>query len=320
MLGRRFRQLAILGGLGYAGARAVLGITPGADDDFFDWKGPTEEDVDVGSARVNLPVKYYRDDSFAGFFDAALEPVRLLLPSPDLHPVTLPGGRAVVVIFAFNYIETDVGPYGEIAVAIPCIHGQEPLPVVPLALEARYPGFGAFVAHLPVTSRIARDYGRVVYGYPKFVADMAFEKQPAYQRVRLSEDGRHILTLTVRQQGIPLRDNRPLVTYTVRDGQLVKTTVPSRAMYQLGLLPGSGTLELGDHPVADELRHLDIDTRSQLSKNYLARYGILPGGEAIGPAREYVGHIGVDREYGHLTANYGGKVVDVYARMHVPTG
>lgn len=324
--GSLFAPLALLGGigLGYAGTRALLGLTPGADDDFFAWEGPREKGVDVGSARVDLPINYYREDSFAGFFSAALAPVRAALPSPELHPVTLPGGQALVAVFAFNYFETDIGPYGEIGIVVPCIYGQEAPPLLPLALEARYPGWGAFVLHLPVTSRIARDGGRAIFGYTKFVSDMAFEKRPAYQRVRLNEGDSHILTLTVRQQGLPLKDNRPLVTYSVCDGQLLKTTIPSRAVYQLGLQSGSGTLVLGDHPIADELRRLEIDTSARLTKNYLTRSGILPAGEPIGPASHaHVGHIGEDREYGTLTVSYDdGQLVDLYAglRAGLPAG
>jgi len=143
--------------LGYVGARALLGLTPGADEDFFDWKGPTEKGVDIGSAVVDLPIMYYRDDSFMGMFPAAYEPVRTLLPSRDLYPVTLPDGRATVGIFAFNYLETGIGPYGEIGVAIPCTHGHQAPALVPLLLESRYPGWGGFVLHLPVTSLVARD-------------------------------------------------------------------------------------------------------------------------------------------------------------------
>jgi hypothetical protein len=314
-----FAPLALLGsiGLGYAGARALLGLTPGADDDFFDWKGPTEKGVDVGSARVDLPINYYRDDTFAALFSAALEPVRAALPSPRLHPVTLPGRRAVVVVAALNYFETDIGPYGEVAIAVPCVYGQEAPPLLPLLLEARYPGWGAFVLHLPVTSRVARDGGRAIFGFTKFVSDMAFEKRPAYQRVRLSEGDSHILTLTVRQQGLLLKDNRPLVTYSVCDGQVLRTTAPSHAVYQVGLLPESGTLELGDHPVANDLRQLEVGTSTWLTKNYLTRYGILPPGEPVGPAsRPHVGHIGENRTYGKLTVSYNGdEVVDLYAGL-----
>jgi hypothetical protein len=320
--GKRFNvtPLLVAGGaaLGYASVRALLGLKPGADEGFFQWTGPIEKGVNVGSARVDLPVMYYRDDSFLGIFGAALEPVRALLPCDDLYPVTLPDGRATVAILAFNYFETSIGPYGEIGIAVPCTYGRAAPPLVPLGLEARYPGWGGFVAHLPVTSLVARDGGRVIFGYTKFVADMEFEKRPAYQQVRMFEAGAHILTLTVKQQGLPIKDNRPLITYSVRDGQLLKTTIPTRAVYQLGLTPGSGTLELGDHPVAGQLRDLDISTTAAMTKNYLSRCSILPAGEPLGPAdRPHVGYLGQEREYGRLTVRYddAAEAIDLYARL-----
>jgi hypothetical protein len=310
----------VAGGIaaGYVGLKALLGLEPGADEDFFRWSGPETKGVDVDSAQVDLPVMYYRDDSFMAMFGASYDPVRALLPSKELYPVTLDGKRALVAVLAFNYLQTSIGPYGEIGIAIPCTHGQPGPPFLPLALEARYPGWGGFVLHLPVTSLAARDGGRVVYGYAKFVADMDFEKRPAYQRVHMWEGESHILTFTVQQRGLPIKDNRPLVTYSVRDGELIKTTIPSRAVYQLGMAPGSGTLELGDHPIADELRALDISTTAVITKNYLSRSSILPAGEPVGPAeRPHVGHLGTDREYGRLTVSYddAGETIDLYARV-----
>jgi hypothetical protein len=307
-----------LGGLvalGYAGVRALLGLAPGADEDFFEWAGPTAKGVDVGSIKVDLPIMYYREDSFMGIFAAAHAPVRARLPSEDLFPVRLPDGRATLAVIAFNYLETSIGPYGEVGIAIPCTYGREAPPLLPLALEGRFPGWGGFVLHLPVTSRVARDGGRVIYGYTKFVADMDFQKRPAYQQVRLTEGDDHILTLTVQQAGLPLKDNRPLITYSVLDGQILKTTVPSRAVYQMGLKPGSGVLELGDHPIADELRELDVSSTAFVTKNYLSRYGILPAGEPIGPAdHPHPGHIGQDREFGRLTVRYDeGEMINLYA-------
>jgi hypothetical protein len=267
--------------LGYKGLKALLDLKPGADEGFFEWTGPTAQGVDVGSARLDLPIMYYRDDSFMGIFGAAYEPVQALLPSRELYPVRLPGGRASVAVFAFNYLQTSIAPYGEVGVAVPCTYGRPAPPVLPLALEARFPNWGGFVLHLPVTTRVARDGGRVIYGYAKFLADMEFAKRPAYQRVRLSEGGAHILTLTVQQQGLPMKDNRPLITYSVLNGEVLRTTVPCRAVYQLGLRPGSATLELGDHPIAEQLRDLDISSTSLVAKNYLTRSGILPAGESI---------------------------------------
>lgn len=311
--------LLLAGGaaLGYAGLKALLGLKPGADEDFFHWTGPAETGVDVGSARMDLPIMYYRDDSFLGFFGASYGPVRALLPSDDLYPVMLPGGRATVAIFALNYSETSIGPYGEIGIALPCTYGQQAPPLLPIALEGRYPGWGGFVLHLPVTSLVARDVGRVIFGYAKFVADMDFQKRPAYQRVRMGEGDAHILTLTVQQRGVPVKDNRPLITYSVRDGELLRTNIPTRAVYQVGLAPGSGTLELGDHPIADQLRDLDVSTTALVTKNYLTRCSILPAGESLGPGNPHAGHPGQDREYGRLTVSYDDAVepVDVYANV-----
>ena len=303
--------------LGYAGVRALLDLQPGADVDFFRWTGPTAKGIDVGSAKVDLPILYYRDDAFMGVFTAAREPVQALLPSCQLYPVLASAERAMLVVIAFNYFETSVGPYGEIGIVIPCTYGRQAPPWLPLALESKYPGWGGFVLHLPVTSRVAHDAGRGIWGYTKFVSDMDFAKRPAYQRVRLAEGDSHILTLTVQQSGLTLKDNRPLITYSVLNGQLIKTVVPSRSVYQLALTPGAGKLELGDHEIADELRRLDVSATSIATKNYLTRYGILPAGDAIGAAdRPHTGHATQDRSLGRLTVNYddAGETIDLYAR------
>jgi len=311
--------LLLAGGaiLGYMGVKKLLDWQPDADAGFFDWTGPMSQER-VGAARFDLPIRYYRDDSFMAIFSAAYEPVCMLLPSPDLYPVRLPGDRAAVAIIAFNYLDTSIGPYGEVGIAIPCTYLNPAPPLLPIVLEDKWAGWGGFVLHLPVTSIVARDAGRGLWGYAKFVADMDFEKRPAYQRVRLAEGGADILTLTVRQSGIAIKDNRPLVTYSVRDGNLLRTVVPSRAVYQVGLTPGCGVVELGDHAIADQLRGLDLSPTALATKNYLARYGILPAPEVIGPADSpYTGYAGADREYGRLTVSYddASAPVDRYASV-----
>ncbi len=102
------------------------------------------------------------------------------------------------------------------------------------------------------------------------------------------------------------------------NGELLRTTIPTRAVYQLGLAPGSGALELGDHPIADQLRELEISATAAVTKNYLSRCSILPAGESLGPAeRAYVGYLGPVREYGRLTVSYddAAEAIDLYARV-----
>ena len=75
--------------------------------------------VTHGEATFDLPIFYHRDDAFALYYTADFESVKAAMPSGNLHPLLLPGGKAVVAFCAFNYIDTSIGPYGEIAVALP---------------------------------------------------------------------------------------------------------------------------------------------------------------------------------------------------------
>ncbi len=309
----------VTGGISAIGKLGALsGARPSTEEEFFHWTGPSGNHR-VGAEQVKLPILYQRDDCFLGVFDAARGPIEAVLPTRDLHPVSIgKKGRVAVIFMATNYLESSIGPYGELAIAIPCTHRRAAPPLVPLLLEDRLEGWAPFVLHLPVTLGRSRDAGREIWGYPKFLADMDFRKRPAYQSVRLSEGGRHLLTLTVLQRGIPLRDDRPLITYTTMGSQLIRTALPSRAVCQLSLLPGLAKLELGAHPLADQLRSFDVSCASMFSRNYLTRGTILPAGEVVGTVeRPYAGFVGADGAYGRLTTSYDDLtgMIDVYRRM-----
>jgi hypothetical protein len=274
------------------------------DYDLFSSTRPGEK-VTHGTASFELPILYFHDDVFGLLFGADFRKVNDLMPSDRLHPVRLPGGRAIVGIFAMNYLETTVGPYGELAVAVPVVHGSRPpFPLIPLLMEAGYPGFGLLILHLPVTTLVARDGGRGVWGFTKFTSDMIFTLTPEFMECRLSEEGSHILTLRVARQGMALRDRKPLISYTVKEQRLIKTTIPQKGSQRLALCPKDSFLELGDHPVAASIQELGLSDRPIISRYYMERCAILPKGEAIEDGvRPLEGYYGRDRE-GTLTTRY----------------
>lgn len=275
---------------------------------FFEGTRPGTE-VHHGTARFELPILYHRDDAFALFFTANAGAVEALMPTPNLHPVRMPGGRAMVGIAAFNYIETSIGPYGEVAVVVPVVHGRKPLPILPALMEAGYRGFGNLVLHLPVTGTGPRDAGRGVWGYTKFVADMQFAVGPETLACRMEEEGEHILTLKVPRRGILRRDPKPLITYSVLDGRLIRTVIPQRAIFHLGLRPRDAALELGDHQVSRSIAALGLAPRALVSRVYLYRPAILPAGEVVeegvGPLDGYRGRDRAGVHEVHMTAGEG---------------
>jgi hypothetical protein len=274
---------------------------------FFASARPGTE-VTVGTETVEMPILYFRDDAFGLFFTAEAAKVRAALPSDRLYPVQLPGGRALIVVLAFNYIETTIGPYGEIAVAAPAVFGKRPpIGAVPALLEAGYPGFGMVVLHLPVTGTLARDGGRALWGYTKFVADMNFTITPEYQQVWMGEEGAHILTLRVARGGMVRRDSKPIVTYSVSDGNLIRATIPHRSVYRMALRSPGSFLELGDHVMADSIRGLGLSKRPLMTRYYVERGAILPLGEVVEEGvRPLEGYYGKDRE-GEHTVDYVGQ-------------
>jgi hypothetical protein len=271
---------------------------------FFDGTRPGHS-VSHGSASFDLPIVYLRDDCFGLFFTASAERLRESLPSDRLHPVLVSRRRALLAIVAFHYIDTSVGPYGEVAVVAPVVHGSgRPSPILPALLESRWPGFGMLVLHLPVTTSLARDAGRGQWGYTKFVADMRFELTPEALECRLSEGEQHVLSLRVQRGGLFVRDRKPLVTYSVLDGRLIRTQIPQRGAYRARLAGSGSRLELGEHPVADELRALEL-SRPLLTRYYVERAAILPEGQAVETGvRPLEGWKGEDRE-GRLEQGYG---------------
>lgn len=297
----------------------VASRNPQHRDGFFAGGVPAER-IEVGVGAFDLPIRYFRTDCFIGVFSADLDAVRSLIPSQRLSPVRLRSNRAAVGVVAYNYIETGIGPYGEIGIAALCTSGGFAPPLLTALLETRNPRFGAFVLHLPVTSRIARDAGRFVWGYPKFVADMDFDLRPESRRVELSEAGKDILGLEVRHSGPMVTDRNPLVTFSVEGGDLLRTEVASRASYHVGLGRSAGQLTLGSHPIADELREMNISREPIATKSFVSHAAILPRGKVLARAdRAYDGYRGSDDEFGRHTIRYDNDQVRVVTERSVAT-
>lgn len=289
--------------------------------DFYVWTDARPR-VEVRGREIRPPFFYHRADAFQSIHLASFDAVQATLPSADLHPIRWFDGRALVGFGVFRYEHVSfedadgtaelLAPYGEISVVALVSRTRPRLRGLGM-LQATLSGAGGFILDLPVTTKEARDGGRIIYGLPKFVADMDFSEEPGRRKVVLSEEDAHIFTVEVHAGGPVMADRAPLTTYSVKDGQLIETRIRFLGHQQIGIGGRSGSLVLGDHPVSDRLRTLGVALEPLVVSSYLDARLILPTGTPVGPAHEYVGHLGQDRERGRLTVSYPGTgPIDLY--------
>jgi hypothetical protein len=276
---------------------------------------------EVGTRRIQLPVIYHRSEGLEALFSADEDAIRSILPS-GLHPVRLPGGRAVVAIGGYRHLELtcrdaagrDIGalPYGEVAVGAFVTRRPMP-PLLPLAIEGLASlAPGTFVLQLPVTSLEARDAGRLLWGFPKYLADIAFEDDLSWRSVTVEEDGRMVLRLEVRATGRSSESRAPAISHSVRDGRLLETVAPWRQV-RIRELGQAGRLRLGDHPMAGAIRELGVAERPFIGQIVVGQRFLLPEGRDIGPAEAPPWYAGQERDLASFTIRYPDlPVTDLY--------
>lgn len=145
----------------------------------------------------------------------------------------------------------------------------------------------SYVWQLPVNTEHARAGGVDLFGYPKFLADIVFEKSDDRISCTLSEEGQDILQLRGRR--LPTRPGKltRYITYAVENGNPLVTEVLVNPIEYAESYGGAAVeLELGSsHPVSEVLNQID------LGKQALA-YQYSPVNEAIlFPARNIIGNV-----------------------------
>ncbi|MGE5140042.1 MAG: acetoacetate decarboxylase family protein [Rudaea sp.] len=224
--------------------------------DFF--RGILQATVPVGKYMMCMPLFYYDFTALLVTFVTPLERIRPLLPSPVMHALRLTPWHGVTVFAAFEYRDTDIGPYNELSIAFP-ITLHKPAPVLTGLLKPMSEGMTTYIRHLPVTTEIARDLGIEHAGYPKFLADIRFDRHEDWIDCRVAEGGSHILTLSARKGSLQAADRMRFHAVNVHyDRILYGMATANVQRVSLSRNPSDVRLELGNHSIAQELGRLGL--------------------------------------------------------------
>jgi hypothetical protein len=218
--------------------------------------------VRLSAADVDFPILYTDASSTSVFYGVDLRKASALLEPHGLAPARGIGGRAVLGITWFEYRATSIGPYNELGISLLAAPGIRPPKLPLLRVMAGDPRLGFFVLHLPVTTELARVGGVEVYGYPKTVNELPISLSDRALHGSLLDDGHAVLEMHVPLgRGVTVR-MIDLSTYSVRQGCLLRTIVPTDSQARLIRSPDTSlSLRSLEHPIARTIRELAPDPR-----------------------------------------------------------
>jgi hypothetical protein len=189
---------------------------------------------------------------------APLEKIRAVLPSKRMKPYRITPWHSTLSITAYQYRECDIGPYNEVSISIPItIDKQTPLFTGSLRRMPENPM--SYSHHLPVTTEIAREVGAEFAGYPKFVADIEFAEEGDWLTCELKADSQNVLTFRGRKLELSKFPRIRINPITFRRGYILRSEFVINERDTGSSRSGEDVeLELGEHPIAEELRELNL--------------------------------------------------------------
>jgi hypothetical protein len=230
---------------------------------FFD--GIRQTPVEFRGHQLLAPNFTYDASVMTAVFPASYSALRKLLPDRRFVPARLAPGVGIVAVSAFEYRNTDVGAYNEVALAIMLNEPRSAwnAPGRALVGQHRRRQYHAFVFQLPVTTELAQVTGQLI-GFPKFVGTIDFDECAGVRGCRLAEGGEHVLTLRAQRVSTIRSEQLQTFAHLWMDGQPQSVEFKINAL-QFGqtVKPGAARVELtGSHPAAATLDRLLLSRRS----------------------------------------------------------
>lgn len=203
---------------------------------------------ELDGVTITFPVQVDSFRSATLTFTVPLEPARRLLPGDAFEVAATGDGTATLVVALCDYVENPWGDYLEVNLGLLAHPVGQPERV------------GAFQWRMPVDQEFTCAAGNRVLGLPKTVEDLTLREEGGEVTFELRVDGRVELAVTV-PTGVGDEDSAPVDTSTWSYLDGVPTEVPLTIDLAAGTVdPGRVHIELGDGPLAAELRSLGLPT------------------------------------------------------------
>lgn len=215
---------------------------------------------------LGYPTEFRDGCSAGGLFAVRSRVADELIADSGFRVAEIAPGRAILALTCVHYTDSDCGRYEEIAQAffVEPADGSGGVPYLRTWLDIARGRVASFTWKLQVTTPLSQQAGIRMWGFPKTIEAIDFERSDEEALASLRMDDREALRFSVPARGNRKPASVTTPVYSVFEG-VQQVSRLSQVYRDVGYFPGGGRLELGAGPLADALRALGLPRRPLLA-------------------------------------------------------
>ncbi len=209
----------------------------------------------------------FRDGSAAmGLFVVPASAANSLIANSGFEVARIAPGKAIFSLSCVHYDDSDCGVYEEIALSffVKKLGQGKRLPYLSTLLDIQRGNIASYTWRLPVTTQLALDAGKYMWGLPKTIEEIDYENTDGRATFTWREGDKKVLSYSVAAQGTRTPATMSPPVYSIFEGS-PHVSYLTQTYRNTGIKFRGGDLQLGNHPISDELRSLGLPKRPLIS-------------------------------------------------------
>lgn len=222
---------------------------------------------DIEGASLGYPTEFRDGCSAAGMFLVRAGVANRLIADSGFRVAEVLPGRALLVLTGVHYENTDCGSYEETAFAffVQPVGAKRRVPYLGTLLDiARGGRAPTYTWKLQVNTRLSQYAGIRMWGFPKTLERIDYERSDGQAGFTLRMNDQLVFRYTLRAEGDETLPAVASPVYSLFEGAPVISQL-TQTYRDVGHQLRGGELELGGHPLAEELRALGLGRRPLLA-------------------------------------------------------
>lgn len=212
---------------------------------------------DIDGKNLGYPTLFHDGCSGMGLFLVNAKRANQIIADSGFKVAEIFPGKAVCNIVCVHYTDSECGVYEEIALnfMVQPFHGKGG--VLSTWSNLRSGNIASYTWRLPVSSVLARDAGIFMWGFPKTIEDLSYQQNNQQATFSWHDADKLVLRYTLKASGSRQPEELSPPVYSIYEGA-PHISFLTQQYKNVGYHFRGGELELGEHPIADELRSLGL--------------------------------------------------------------